>query len=57
MERLELADHDTRVARRGYDHSNGRSAGEASPKTNAPCRLGTAHCSGCRWCAPEAEEG
>jgi len=57
MERTELADHDKQVARPGHHHSNGRSAGEAAQKTNAPCQLGTARCSGCAWCAVEDEKG
>ena len=60
MERTELADHDQRVPGRGYHHTNGRSV--VDEKTNAPdASLRTAKhrgcCSGCRWCAPEAEDG
>ena len=37
MERLELADHDPRVAGRGYHHTNGRSV--VNENTNAPRRV------------------
>lgn len=57
MEQAELAGHDQQVVRLSHHHSNGRGASEASHNTNAPCRLGTARCSGCAWCAPEAENG
>ena len=60
MEQVELADHDQRVAGRGHDHANGRSV--VDEKTNAPeaslCEAKRrGRCSGCRWCAPEFEEG
>ena len=60
MERLELANHEQRVAGRGYHHANGRSV--VDEKTNAPeaslCEAKRrGRCSGCAWCAPEAENG
>jgi len=48
---------DKKVARPGHHHSNGRTTGETSHNTNAPCQLGTARCSGCAWCAVEDEKG